>query len=242
MRYLPVPHSKNQLLAQLDGTSMDRIRPFLRTVELEPDRVLAEVHQAVDSVCFPHSGILSCVVDLDDGVAIETAMIGADGQYGAGPVLDDRHAMNRVVVQIPGTASVIDGEDLRPLVEDVPAIRKLLTDYEQFFIAQVQQTAACNACHDIERRMSNWLLRMHDLAGDRLMLTQEFMAQMMGVRRTSISGVAALMQKKGLISYSRGHLHLTDVGKLEANCCECHAALKAHHEAIFGRRNTVPAM
>jgi len=149
--------------------------------------------------------------------------------------------MNRVVVQIPMTVSVIDGQDLRQLVQDVPAIRKLLMDYEQFFIAQIQQTAACNAVHDIERRMCNWLLRMHDLAGDRLNLTQEFMAQMMGVRRTSISGVAALMQKKGLIAYSRGHLHLADVDRLRAHCCECHGALRSHHDALFGRKDAVPA-
>lgn len=100
-------------------------------------------------------------------------------------------------------------------------LRETVLQYELFFLAQVQQTAACNAAHDVNARACKWLLRMQHLAGDDLLLTQEFLAQMMGVRRTSVTDVAQELQKLGMISYSRGHIHIRDLAQIQQRACEC---------------------
>jgi hypothetical protein len=105
--------------------------------------------------------------------------------------------------------------------------------YGQFFVAQVQQTAACNAVHDIEARTCKWLLRMHELAGPDLLLTQEFLAQMMGVRRTSVTAVAGVLQSAGLISYSRGRLRILDIERIQQRACECDRDVRAHYRRMF---------
>jgi CRP-like cAMP-binding protein len=129
---------------------------------------------------------------------------------------------------------VVDAEHLKVVAQSSPALLKLLAKYETFFLAQVQQTTACNALHTVEQRMCKWLVRMHDLTGDELPLTQEFMAQMMGVRRTSVSGVAAQLQKEGLISYRRGHVRILNVSLVERRSCECHRSVREHYAEEFG--------
>jgi CRP-like cAMP-binding protein len=228
-----MPHSRNRLLARLGVPDIDRFRPYLALTELHYGEVLADTHQSVNKVYFPHEGIISCVVDLKNGEGIETGMIGADGAFGAMQALDGRVSLNRVVVQVAGTASTIEGGRLREATDAIPELRALLIKYEQFFLAQVQQTAACNAMHNIHRRTCRWLLRMHDLAGVDLPLTQEFLAQMMGVRRTSVTEVAVEMQKAGLITYSRGHLHIDAIERIREQACECPETLQLHHERLF---------
>jgi len=159
--------------------------------------VLAETHQRVQKVYFPHSGIISCVVELRGGGAIETGMIGKDGAWGASQALDGKVSLNHVVMQVPGTASVIDSDHIRILATEHPALRSLLVQYEQFFLAQVQQSAACNAAHTVEARACKWLLRMHDLVGPDLPLTHDFLAQMMGVRRTPSQKLLVNYRRRG---------------------------------------------
>jgi CRP-like cAMP-binding protein len=210
-----MPHSKNRLLARLGISDIDRFRPYLTVTELRHGEVLADTHQSIDKVYFPHSGIISCVVELKSGEGIETGMIGADGAFGAMQALDDKVSLNRVIIQAPGTASIIEGGRLREASDAIPQLRALIIKYEQFFLAQVQQTAACNAAHNIHARMCRWLLRMHDLAGVDLPLAQEFPAQMMGVRRTSVTEVAGELQKAGLITYNRGHVHIDAIERIQ---------------------------
>jgi CRP-like cAMP-binding protein len=228
-------HASNQLLARLDPSVMSAIHRDLRIIELRHGEVLADSHHRVQRVYFPHSGILSFVVELSNGQAIETGMVGHDGEFGAAHALDDKVSLNKVVVQVPGRASVMDADSLREAADSLPQLRALLIKYELFFLAQVQQTAACNAVHDVHTRMCKWLLRMHQLAGDDLPLTQEFLAQMMGVRRTSITEVAIGLQKAGLISYVRGHVHIQDIQRVQSQACECHAGIEAHFDKIFGQ-------
>jgi CRP-like cAMP-binding protein len=230
-----MPHSKNRLLACLGVSDIDRFRPYLTVSELHHGEVLADTHQSVDKVYFPHSGIISCVVELKSGEGIETGMIGADGAFGAMQALDDKVSLNRVIIQAPGSASILEGSRLREASDAIPQLRALLIKYEQFLLAQVQQTAACNAMHNIHRRTCRWLLRMHDLAGVDLPLTQEFLAQMMGVRRTSVTEVAGELQKAGLITYSRGHVHIDAIERIREHACECHETLQLHHERLFQR-------
>src|SRR4051794_16038270 len=229
-----MPHSSNQLLARLHPPEMQAIRADLRLVDFRQGAVVADCHHRVQRVYFPHGGILSAVVELKNGQAIETGMIGRDGEFGAAQAMNDSVCLNKVVVQVPGLGSVIDADRLRHAANDLPELRALLVKYELFFLAQVQQTAACNAAHDVHRRTCKWLLRMHQLAGDDLPLTHDFLAQMMGVRRTSITEAAIALQKAGLISYVRGHVHIEDIGRVQSQACECHEVVEAHFKKIFG--------
>lgn len=228
-----MPHRQNFLLNRLEPAVLAQILPHLTLVDLQHGHVLAETHQRVERVYFPHSGIISCVVELLGGGAIETGMIGNDGEFGATQALDHKVSLNHVVMQIAGAASVISSDRIREIANELPSFRGLLVKYEQFFLAQVQQTAACNAVHDVQARTCKWLLRMHDLVGVDLPLTQEFLAQMMGVRRTSVTQVAGHLQKAGMITYSRGRIHIVDLDQVRAWACECDEDVRSHYRRMF---------
>jgi CRP-like cAMP-binding protein len=227
-------HIKNQLLALLVPEDLELFAAHLRIVEMPHGQVLAEQYKLIERVYFPHSGIISYVIEMSDGDMIETGMIGRDSVMGAIQVLDEKVSPNKVMVQAPGVASVIDAEKMREAVAASVPLRVMLAKHEQFFIAQVQQSVGCNARHSVEARMCRWLLRMRDLVGPDLPLTQEFLAQMMGVRRTSVSLVAGEMQEKGLIRTRRGHVHIENVAKLRETSCECYEAVNTHYEKILG--------
>jgi len=225
--------SQNALLARCTPALAEQLRPHLSQIDLSRGDIIAETHQRLEKAYFPHSGIISCVVELLGGGAIETGMIGWDGVFGASQALDARISLNHVMVQLPGIASVMDAQRLMEVAEKNPEFRKLVIGYDQYFLAQVQQTAACNAVHRVAARMCRWLLRMRDLAGDDLPVTQEFLAQMMGVRRSSVSEVAAELQQAGMISYARGRIYIENVALIEKYACECHADVQGHYSAIF---------
>lgn len=236
-----MPHGPNFLLSRLSPTTFSRVTPYLSLVDLPAAEVLAEPHQRIQRVYFPHSGIISSVVELTDGGMIETGMIGNDGVFGAGQAMDDKLSLNLVTVQIAGKASMISVDRLRALVSELPDFRALLVRYEQFFLAQVQQTAACNAVHDIDARTCKWLARMQDLVGADLALTQEYFARMMGVRRTSVTTVAGALQASGLISYSRGRLHIIDIEQIRRRACECDHVIQSHYQKLFWPAEADPA-
>jgi CRP-like cAMP-binding protein len=188
----------------------------------------------VERIYFPHSGVVSLVVELNIGEMIETAMVGRDGVVNAAAALDGKVSFNKGIVQVAGAASVIDVEKIRRLADQLKSFRALLIRHEQVLFAQSQQSAACNASHSVENRLCRWLLRMRDLAGsDDLTLTQEFLAQMLGVRRPSVSVVANTLQKAGLIRYRRGHIRLLDVKGLRRGACECYGTVKAHYARLL---------
>ena len=164
---------------------------------------------------------------------MKTGMIGKDGTFGASQALDDKVSLNHVVTQLGGTASLMSSDNLRAHSDALPAFRAVLIKYDQFFLAQVQQHVACNAVHNIHARTCKWLLRMHELAGSDLLLTQEFLAQMMGVTRTSVTTVAGELQKAGMITYSRGRLHLVDLAQIQNWACECDEDIRWHYRRIF---------
>ena len=228
-----MPHRSNFLLNRLAPATFERVTPHLSVVDLAVDQVLAATHARIERAYFPHSGIISCVVELIGGGAIETGMIGNDGAFGASQALDDKVSLNRVTIQVGGKASVIASDRLRRLASELPDFRALLLKYEQFSVSQVQQTAACNAVHDVEARTCKWLSRMHDLAGPDLPLTQEFLAQMMGVRRTTVTSVASALQDASMISYSRGRLRILNIDKIRRRCCECDKAVRSHYQRMF---------
>lgn len=224
----------NKLLALLSDSELSRIQPHLSVVRLEVGDRLAEPQSRVAKAYFPHSGVLSFVVDLPGGGAVETAVVGKDGVFGAAQALNDFVSLNSVMVQAPGESSIIEMGRLRELALALPGFRKLLAGYEIFLFAQAQQTGACNAMHRVRERTCKWLARMQDIAGDELPLTQEFLAQMMGVRRASVGEVAQDLQRDGLIQYRRGVINIKDGNKLRASSCGCYHDVVGHYAVICG--------
>lgn len=228
-----MPHSKNQLLSRASLRDFQLLQPHLRLRDLELGHVIVDSGEHIDTVIFPHGGILSCVVDLADGSSIETGMIGNDGVFGAMQAIDQRLSLTKVMVQVPARASVVDAAIVREIANSSPDFRGLIVKYEQFFLGQVQQTTACNAVHTIEDRTCKWLIRMYDLVGPDLPLTQEFLAQMMGVRRTSVTTVAMKLQEAGLIEYRRGRIRIRNIEAMQFHACECADAVREGYAHVF---------
>ena len=226
--------SPNRLLASLPADAFSAISPHLKIVELKFGEVVAEAGSPIRQVYFPYSGVISLVVELEIGAMVETAMVGRDGVLNAAPALDGKVSLNKGIVQSAGSAGTIEVNRFRRLANEFEPFRSLLIRHEQVLFAQSQQSAACNASHTVEARMCRWLLHMRDFAGsDDLMLTQEFLAQMLGVRRPSVSIVASPLQKAGLIKYSRGRIRVLDVKGLKKEACECYDTVKAHYDRLL---------
>jgi CRP-like cAMP-binding protein len=227
--------SANRLLASLAAADREQLLPHLRSVDLPQEMILFEAGAAISRVFFPHAGVVSLVVELGSGEMIEAAMIGREGVVGSLSALDSNISISRAIVQIAGAASVIEVEHVRHLAERSSAFRTTLIRHEQILLAQSQQSAACNAIHTIEARLSRWLLRCRDLTeSEDLPLTQEFIAQMLGVRRTSVSIVANTLQQAGLIKYKRGHIRVLDLEALRESACECYWTVKSLSERLIG--------
>jgi CRP-like cAMP-binding protein len=226
--------SVNRLLASLPAADFDLVRPHLTLARLEHEAVLHEAGEDITRVYFPHTGVVSLVVDLVSGETIETGMVGRDSLVGGSSALDGKVALNRAIVQIAGEASVLDLSHLRKVAEKSIAFRTTLIRHEQLILVQAQQSAACNVSHTLEARLARWLLRCRDLmASDSLELTQEFLGQMLGVRRTSVTLVASTLQQAGLIRYRRGHIHIEDVESLQEAACECYQTVKSHSDRLL---------
>jgi len=224
----------NRILASLPTNIVTALQPRLHDVDLPFGTVVADIGQPVSQVYFPYSGVISIVVEMEVGEMIETAMIGRDGAANALAALNGQTSFHKAIVQIAGTASVIQADALRTIADDFPQLRSALLGHEQALLAQTQQSAACNASHSVEARMCRWLLRMYDLTqSSNFSLTQEFLAQMLGVRRTSVSLVAGALQKAGLIKYRRGNIHLENVEEIRNSACECYDRIRLHYERHF---------
>ena len=216
----------NQFLASLTAHDLDSLRPHLREMRLLHHAVLAKADEEVSVVYLPESGVISLVVGLADGQMVEVAMIGCDSLFGAATALDGRNSLSDAIVQVAGFAQAIDSGHLRRLADGSATLRATIARHEEFLLAQALQTAACNATHPLDARLAKWLLRAHDLTGaDSMALTQEFLAQMLGVQRSSVSVTANLLQQAGLIRYTRGQITIVDHARLEGAACECRKTL-----------------
>ncbi len=227
---IPLPKASlpldNQLLASLPRESFDRLLPHLSTVSLLQGTVLFEAGDEVDQVYFPHYGMLSLLAVLRDGKAIETATVGREGVVGAMAGLGLYKSLVRVVVQIPLACSRIAATHFRTATAASEVIRNLCIRYNEVLLSQARVTAACNALHPIEARFCRWLLQSADrAASDTVGLTQEFLAEMLGVRRTSVTEVASRVQGTGAITYSRGVIKILDRTALMQMSCECYETL-----------------
>jgi CRP-like cAMP-binding protein len=227
-------YSLNHIINGLTPEIRAALEPHLKIVNLNFGDVVAEPGKAIDRVYFPHKGVISLVVVMDDGDMIETAMVGCDGAVNGACALDGNMSVHKGIVQVAGAASVIAPDELRKLAKQYDALQSIIIRNEQVILAQAQQSAGCNAAHTTESRMCRWLLRIRDLTGsDEMQLTQDFLAQMLGVRRTSVSLVASSLQTAGWIKYRRGHITITNFEGLKSGTCECYERVRSHYERLL---------
>ncbi|WNF48005.1 Crp/Fnr family transcriptional regulator [Pseudomonas sp. SG20056] len=203
-------------------------------VDLVFGNVLHEANQPIRHVYFPLSGFVSLVTTLDGHQPLEMGLIGNEGMLGATLALGIGQAPMRAVVQGSGSALRISSQLFKQELLSSPALLRALKRYLYVVMTQLSQSAACTHFHEIEPRLARWLLMTHDRAhADHFHLTHEYLADMLGVRRSGVSIAAAAMQARGLISYSRGEIHILDRAGLELAACECYAALQADYRAQF---------
>jgi len=223
----------NKLLASLPRPDFDRLAPHLSNVTMVQGVVLTEAGDEVDQIYFPQSGMLSLLAVLRDGKAIETATVGREGVVGAMAGLGLYNSLVRVVVQMPISCSKIAAPHFRTIAAGSDAVRNLCIRYNEVLLSQARVTAACNALHSIEARFCRWLLQCADrAASETVPLTQEFLAEMLGVRRTSVTEVASKVQAAGAITYSRGVIRILDRTALERMSCECYETLLDQSAAL----------
>ena len=217
----------NRLLAALPPDDLALLTPHLKEVTLDQGVVLQDQGDQVEDVYFPQDGIISLLAVMQHGDAIETATVGREGAVGAPAGFGPRRSHARAIVQVAGTAAWIAAWRFRKAAEQSAAIRDLIARNGEMLLIQVQQTAACNAMHDVEARLSRWLLQARDrVEGNTIRLTHEFLSQMLGVRRPTVTVVANMLQQNGLIRYHRGRIEILDPAGLEARACECYAVIR----------------
>ena len=220
---LPRP---NNLLATL--TKADERLLFGNLVEFSADKhtCLQRAGEPVEHVYFPLAGMISLLTVMSDGFAVETAAVGYDGAAGFNGALSGRDANCEAIVQISMKSLRIARRPFLNAYEDSPGVRRMIYLANEMLVEQIQQIAACHALHNAEGRLARWLLQSHDYAGnDILDLTQDFLSEMIGVRRTTVTELAQILQQEGLIRYSRGHVTIVDRKGLEDRCCECYKAV-----------------
>lgn len=216
----------NQLLSALPRDQFDLLASHLTTVALSQGEMLVGAGEEFDQVYFPHKGMLSLLVVLKDGKAIETATVGREGVVGAMAGFGLYRSLVRVIAQLPMAMSQISATKFRQAAANSDAIRMMAIQYNDVLLSQARITAACNAVHVVEARFCRWLLQSADRAeSDTLTLTQELIAEMLGVRRTSVTEVATKIQDTGAIHYSRGVIKILDRAALEEMSCECYQTL-----------------
>src|ERR1700712_2574330 len=230
-----MPQLSNMLLDSLSVSDAASIRPLLKPVHLKLKQVLFEAGGTIKAVYFPTGAVVSLVIGLSSGATVEAAMVGRDGVVGASSALDGRISLSRAIVQLEGSSLMCEVGALRGSALQSHTFLSTLIRHEQTLFAQAQQSTACMANHGVEERLCRWFLRARDLCGsDTLKFTQEFIAEMLGVRRTSVTMAAKTLQKAGLIEYNRGQIQILDLEGLQDSTCECYEAVKDHYALLIG--------
>jgi len=227
----------NQILLALPAASFERLQAHLEHVGLERQRVVHEASQRIESSYFVNRGLVSLVKAMQDGRVVEIGAVGIEGLTDATAVLDSDKAALDTIVVIPGDAFRIRLSTLKSLIEDDDRLRAMLQEYAVFTTRQLAQTAACNRLHTVEERCARWLLIAHDSAmSDTFPLTHEFLAMMLGARRSGVTIAANTLKKAGLIDYSRGVMTIIDRPGLEEVACECYGTIRAELDELFPAR------
>jgi CRP-like cAMP-binding protein len=224
---------RNRLLAALPRDALEHILPALTHVPLTSGMVIYEPRVRITHVYFVLTGIISMVCEMREGT-VEVGTVGCEGMTGLPIVLAADTMPSRAFVQVPGEALSMRADDLLRLMQESPKLRRLVYRYVQALFDQTAQAAACNRLHALEERCARWLLMTHDrVAGDVLLLKQQFLAEMLGVHRPAVTLAAGALQKAGIIRYSRGKVTVLDRSALENASCECYAIVSRRIEELL---------
>ncbi len=239
---MPSPHSpeQNHLLAALPSDVYAHLLPALELVPLPLGWAVYESGRDQGYVYFPTTSIVSLLYVMEDGSSAEIAIVGNDGVVGIALFMGGETTPSRAVVQSAGYAYRLKASVLKPEFERGGALQHLLLRYTQSLITQMSQTAVCNRHHSVEQQLCRWLLLSLDrLPSNELKMTQELIANMLGVRREGVTEAAGKLQKEGLINYSRGLIHVLDRPGLEKRVCECYAVVKKEMDRLLPKPKTV---
>jgi len=225
----------NAILASLSAEDAAALRPHLKLIHLPQKTVLYEAGDTIRSIYFPVSVVISLIITLESGETTEAAMVGKDGAVGIASALDGKIAVSRAIVQLGGDAMHCDPAAFKDVAMRSEQLISLVMRHEQSLFAQAQQSTACMDNHDDEARLCRWMLRARDLSGsDDLPFTQEFLAEMLGVRRTSVTTVAYTLQGANMIKYARGKIRVLDADGLRDAACECYETVKQQYRQLVG--------
>jgi CRP-like cAMP-binding protein len=217
----------NRLLAAFPSDCLSFLDRDIKYSMLPQGCICHGAGDPINYVYFPQTGMISCLVATGEGELIETSAVGREGAVGIQAGLGHRTSFTRAIVQIAGKFAVLPAYRLENAAKREPALRELISRYIEMLWAEAQQNAACNAIHDGSSRLCRWLLQASDHVGsDQLLLTQESLAEMLGVRRTTVTLLAQELQKKGILHYSRGRITIVDRVRLEDCACECYGAAR----------------
>jgi CRP-like cAMP-binding protein len=229
--------ASNQLLAALPDEELLRWRHHLEPVELHAGQVLYEPGRLQSHVYFLSTAIVSLLYVTEDGESAEIAVIGNEGVVGIALFMGGETTLNRAVVQRAGLALRLTGQAIKAEFSRSTPLLHLLLRYTQALITQMAQTAVCNRHHTVDQQLCRWLLMSLDRTqGDELIMTQQLIANMLGVRREGVTEAALKLQHAGLISYARGHVKVLDRPGLEHRSCECYAVVKAEYDRLLPKR------
>lgn len=224
-------YRRNRVLAAIPPDEWNAIADAFRPVPLERRRVLFEPDEPFTRLYFPISSVISSVAVFEDGSAAEMSITGREGMVGVSAILGSRTSLSRHIVQVNGEALEISYDHFTRIQTSLPNFGIALQAFAQAFVGQAGHIAACNSVHSVARRAARWLLMCHDrIDGDDFSITQEFLAEMLGVSRPSVGTVARALQRAGLIHYSRGHVLIKNRAGLEDTACECYHAINSHFQ------------
>lgn len=224
----------NMLLAALADDGLRAVAEVAEIFRAEIRDMVYDVGQPIEHVLFPVDCVYSMLSVMQDGRAVEVATVGREGFVGVPVLLEGGYTSeHQAFAQVSGLAIRMAVADFRRLVDEWPRLRTMLHRFTLALLAQIAQASACNRVHTLEQRCARWLLMTHDRVGrDQFDLTQEFLAQMLGVRRAGVNQAQQTLSGEGLISYARGSLTVLDREGLERRCCECYALIRAEHERL----------
>ena len=226
---------ENRLLAALPRDEYERLLPSLQQVSFSLGEVVYEFGGQLDYVFFPTNSIVSLLYTMENGSSAEMGLTGKDGVVGIALFMGGGTMPNRAVVQSAGGALRMKAKVLQDEFARGGKFQQLLLRYTQALITQISQTAVCNRLHSVEQQLCRWLLLSHDrLKVDELIMTQELIADMLGVRREGVTVAAGRLQDAGAISYIRGHIKILDRQKMEATVCECYRVVKDEFDRLLG--------
>lgn len=224
----------NRLLASLPAEDQGLLAPHLAQIDLERGRLLYDPGDRIEIVYFPHDGVISLMTLMENGAAIESATIGCEGALGLMAAVAPRQSLSRAIVQTPARVARISAAQLHDIWARSPRIRDLVDRHSEALFGHAIQSVACNALHSVEERFCRWLLTCHDrISNDTVALTQEFLADMLGVQRTTVTAVARTLQQKGAIHYRRGVVDIMDRQVLEQLACECYGVIRRTYERLL---------